>query len=78
MAVKDVMLWNKEYTQSCKASKVREINIYPCHNQDPKGMEAKVYGWYNKDEYFDFGYFLNTEDARRFIVKLHKQIREGR
>lgn len=73
----EVMLWNKDKTQSCKASKIREINIYPCNHHDPKGMEAKVLGWYNANEEFVFGYFQYTGHAQAFVEELHQQIREA-
>lgn len=75
--MKEVMLWNKDKTHSCKASKIREINIYPCHHLDPKGMEAKVLGWYNPNEDFLFGYFTHEGSAKAFVEDLHKQIKEA-
>jgi len=64
------MLWNKFKTASVSASKLKEINLYPC--RETNGYE--VLGWYNSNESFNFGQFTTEADARNFIDNLHLQI----
>ena len=80
MAKPDIMLWDKDRKTSVKASKLREIGIYPARAEwypmKPEGF-CKVLGWYSSSEYFHFGYFNTEDEARQFVEDLHRQI-EGR
>ncbi len=69
----DVYLWNAEANASVRASRLREIAIYP-QNGSP-AYPQKVVGWYNKEECFQFGHFRSYEDAKAFVDNLHRQIR---
>ena len=66
------MLWNKEKTQSVRASKVRNFGIYPEQLTTQRGW--KLLGWYNSNEDFYFGYFETEDKARDFLTALHEQI----
>lgn len=72
------MLWNKWKMASCKASKIRTLNIYEGANiHDLVGIGKGVHrvtGWFDKDESFEFGSFPSLEEARGFVVDLHNQI----
>ena len=76
----DVMLWDKDRKHSVRASKIRDIGIYPARSEftpmKPEGF-CKVLGWYNSNECFHFGYFDTEDEARQFIEELHRQI-EGK
>lgn len=68
-------LWNKEHTQSAKASAIREINIYDAKYEfSDRKPKWKVLGWYNKNEDFLFGYFDTIEEAEQFVEKLHEEV----
>lgn len=69
----DVMLWNKNKTESVRASKIRSFGIYG--GWDSKGY--KLLGWFSKDEYFHFGSWETAQQAQMFLMDLHRQI-EGR
>ena len=73
----DVMLWNKDRTQSVRASKIRNFAIvHPTWERQNQTIFA-IFGWFNKDEYFLFGEFDTPSEAQAFLTNLHKQI-EGR
>jgi len=75
---KEVMLWNKNHTSCCKASKIREIFIYPDRrSQFSDKLHTEVRGWYNKNEDFDFGWFDTQDEAQAFVDDLNRQIQEG-
>jgi len=63
------LLWNKEKTASVVASKIREICIYPRRTGNG-GTIYEVKGWYNKNEYFYFGFFQTEKEAQEFIKKV--------
>ena len=71
--MKEAMLWNKDRTESVRASKIRNFGIY----QEQLTLQRrgwKLLGWYNSNEYFYFGYFETEEETRRFLDEIHKQI----
>ena len=73
----DMMLWNKDRTQSVRASKIRNFMIaHPSWDKSDESIIA-LYGWYNENEYFLFGVFNTPGEAQTFLANLHKQI-EGR
>ena len=72
------MLWNNNHTESVKASKLRNISIYPDrHTMLGEKLHTEVKGWYNAQEYFDFGWFDTKEQAVYFVEQLNKQIEGG-
>ena len=75
---KEIMLWNNDRTAVCKAGKIREIVVYHGrHESSNDRLHSEVKGWYNKEEYFDFGWFNTEDEANKFMEELQKQI-EGR
>lgn len=76
---KEVMLWDKDKLRSAKASKLREIGIYPSSTMTwgSGGNTVEVRGWYNSNEGFYFGSFATTEEARDFVERLHLQMKRG-
>ena len=79
---KEHMLANSGRTAWVKASKLREIVIYPDREDIIRGgrtgnKHTEVKGWFNKDEFFDFGWFEHPEEARQFVLALNEQIEEG-
>jgi len=78
MANRDSMLWNKWRMGSCKASKIRTLNIYEGADiTDRAGIERGVHrvtGWFDNGVSFEFGSFPSLEEARAFVVDLHNQI----
>jgi hypothetical protein len=77
MAKLDVMLWNKERTESVRASKIRSFGVYHEHTISAHWDAYKLLGWYNQDEYFYFGWWENQEQAQEYLENIHAQI-EGR
>lgn len=72
------MLWDKDRLKSVKASKLRDIVIYPDRGSlfsDTRYTE--VVGWFNNTDSFGFGRFDTKEDAEAFVENLHARI-EGR
>lgn len=78
----DVMLWNKDKTESVRASKIRSFSVYP-QTDIISSIPFKtrttyiLRGWYNANEYFYFGWWDTKEEAQAYLEGLHKQI-EGR
>lgn len=72
----DAMLWNKDKTESVRASKIRSFGIYSEYTIPPKSR-SKLLGWFSANEYFHFGFWDTEDEARTYLVELHKQI-EGR
>lgn len=70
----EVMLWNKDKTESVKASKIRSFGVYGVFSPD-RGY--KVLGWFNSNESFYFGNWDTIEDAHKYLEGLHARI-EGR
>lgn len=70
------MLWDKEYKACVKASKLREIRIYPNRVSpiDRNKIHTEVMGWFNSNEYFDFGSFDTEQEAETFVIQINKQI----
>jgi len=73
---KEKMLWNKDKTKSVKASKIRSFSIVRgfTTSWSTKGTWYEVLGWFNNEDYFNFGAFSTEAEARNFLEKLHKQI----
>ena len=77
--MREAMLWNKDHTACSKASKIREIVIYPDRRSmsdsitSPK-VHTEVKGWYNANEDFDFGWFDTKGEAQAFVDNLNAQI----
>lgn len=69
------MLWNKEHTQSVKASKLRSLGVYGASRDFPElRPKWKILGWFNRMEDFHFGYFDTVEEANKFLEDLNIQI----
>ena len=77
MAQFDVMLWNKDKTQSVRASKIRSFMIAHPPWETPLQKIFTVYGWYNDSESFHFGDFDTPSEANAFLTNIHKQIEGG-
>lgn len=71
--MKEKMLWNVNRTQSVKQSKLREFEISR-HAFIETGLEYRVVGWFDKKDFFSFGYFNTNEDALEFLKDLHEEI----
>ncbi len=65
----DRMLWDKDMTQSVRASKVRDIHI-----QQEVSAKWSVRVVLDDQENFDFGSFRTKKDALIFVDALHAQI----
>ena len=75
--INEKMLWNKDHTASVRASKLRNIVIYPDRRDMIGGkVHTEVKGWYNDNDYFDFGWFDNQLQATVFVEALHAKIEE--
>lgn len=68
------MLWNREKSACCKASKIREITIMPTRYLGTDGPMYEIKGWYNSSEGFWFGAYKTEGAARRFVNKLNAAI----
>ena len=73
----DAMLWNKDKTESVRASKIRSFGIYEDHVGMRQDKKFKLLGWYNENVCFTFGFWDTEEEAGAYLEGLHKQI-EGR
>lgn len=73
----EIMLWNKDKTESVKASKIGCFGIYPEYPVLGGDKKYKVLGWFDSDRYFYFGNWDTKEEAGAYLETLHKQI-EGR
>lgn len=63
--------WNKKKDASVVLSKVKEFAIIP----NGKDSKFTVRGWFNQENYFTFGNdFIDEEEARKFVEKLHNRI----
>ncbi len=75
---KERMLWDKDNLHCVKASKLRDIVIYPDRNYrnylGESKSHAEVKGWFNDNEYFDFGWFYTTEQAKTFVDNINTRI----
>jgi len=70
----EAMLWNKDKTESVKASKIRSFGVYGVF---PPDRGYKVLGWFNSNESFHFGCWDTVVEAHKYLRSLHAQI-EGR
>jgi len=77
MAKIDTMLWNKNKTESVRASKIRNFALYPEHDIPLRHNLFKLLGWYNANEYFYFGFWDTEQEAIAYLEGLHKQIEGG-
>ena len=81
MAKIDIMLWNKDKTESVRASKIRSFGIYKEPTYSSIALDYadkfKLLGWYNENEYFYFGNWETQQQAQMVLTDIHKQI-EGR
>ncbi len=65
---KSKVAWNKDHTRSVVLSKLKEFSI------DDVIYEKRfaVKGWFNKENFFDFGSFDSKEEAELFVEEVHK------
>lgn len=66
--------WNKDKTKSVVLAKLKEFTIA---DEEYKGYTGttphwSVKGWFNKENYFDFGNFSTEDEARMFLETVHK------
>lgn len=73
----DIMLWNRDKTESVRATKIRSFGVYPEHTIHNHPNAHKLLGWYNANEYFYFGWWDTKEEAQAYLEGLHKQIEGG-
>jgi hypothetical protein len=68
----DIYLYNKSYTHSVKANRVREFIIHEGIWRHKSGHWEgyEVRGWVNDNESFLFGKFKTRDEAKRFVDKL--------
>ncbi len=74
-------LWNKDKTESVRASSLRTIGIkktgvrqgIPEADQTP----WEVKGWYDAVDYFYFACFVTVAEAKDFVNDLHTQMIVG-
>ncbi len=65
--------WNKNRDASVVLSKIKEFTI----SESLNSSHFVVRGWYNKDNFFNFGEFESKEEARKFLEKIHAQYQGG-
>ena len=65
------IVWNKNRTAAVQLKKIREINTFVIPAGD-MGNANKVYnlrGWFNRNEFFDFGMFESKREVDAFVYR---------
>jgi len=68
--MKDKFLWNATKYGSVRASSIRNFTV-----EEDQGLYI-VLAWMSDEESIKMGGFDTLDEARRFLVDLHKQIEE--
>ena len=65
------VVWNKNKTASVVLSKLKEFTITELLGSYSETRGYTVRGWYNKDNFFNFGEFPSLEEAKEFLEGVH-------
>lgn len=64
--------WNKDKSASVVLAKLKEFTITNVEYKGHQNATWSVRGWYNKENFFEFGTFSSEEEARSFLTDIHK------
>ena len=63
--------WNKDRSASVVLSKIKEFTIPELSGSPNYTGTCHVHGWYNKENFFNFGTFNSPMEARKFLQEIH-------